>query len=87
MIIVNVRSNQSSTRSFDNANCFFNVQWGLNSKSCRNKAKIFAAVVEPELLFYVSDISWVTDVIISKFFALTSKGWFEKCFEPRSNIP
>ena len=75
MTIVNARSNQSSTRSFDNKNCFFRVQRGLNSKSPRwNKAKIFAAVVEPELLFYASDVSCVTDVIVSKFFALTSKG-------------
>ena len=73
MTIVNARSNQSSTRNFDDANCFFCVQQGLNSKSLWNKAKIFAAVVEPELLVYASDVSCVTDVIVSKFFALTSK--------------
>ena len=74
MTIVNTRSNQSSTRRFDNANSFFRVQRGLNSKSRWNKAEIFAAVVEPELLFYTSDVSCVTDVIVSKFFALTPKG-------------
>ena len=47
MTIVNTRSNQSSTRSFDDANYFFCVQRGLNSKSRWNKAEIFAAVVEP----------------------------------------
>ena len=70
MTIVNTRSNQSSTRRFDNANSFFRVQRGLNSKSRWNKAEIFAAVVEPELLFYTSDVSCITDVIVSKFFAL-----------------
>ena len=70
MTIVNTRSNQSSTRRFDNANSFFRVQRGLNFKSRWNKAEIFAAVVEPELLFYTSDVSCITDVIVSKFFAL-----------------
>ena len=73
MTIVNPRSNQSSTRSFDDANGFFSVQRGLNSKSHWNNAKIFAAVVELELLFCASDVSCLTDVIVSKFFALTSK--------------
>ena len=36
--------------------------------------KIFAAVLEPELLFYTSDVSCITDVIVSEFFALTPKG-------------
>jgi len=54
MTIVNTRSNQSSTRSFDDANCFFRVQRGPNYKSRWNKVKIFAAVVKPELLFYAS---------------------------------
>ena len=67
MTIVNTRSNQSSTRRFDNANSFFRVQQGLNSKSHWNKAEIFAAVVEPELLYYTSsyDVSCITDVIIT----------------------
>ena len=40
-----------------------------------NKAKIFAAVVEPELLFYAYDVSCVTDAtVVSKFFTLTSEG-------------
>ena len=49
MTIANTRLNQSSTRSYDNANSFFRVQRGLNSKSRWNKTEIFAAVVEPEL--------------------------------------
>ena len=58
MTIVNTSSNQSSTRSFDDVNRFFRVQRGLiNSKSRWNKTEIFAAVVEPELLFYTSDVS------------------------------
>ena len=39
----------------------------------RNKAKIFAAVVEPELLSYSSDVACVTDVVVGKSFALSSK--------------
>ena len=66
MTIVNTCSNQSSTRRFDNANTFFRVQRGLNSESRWNKAEIFAAVVESELLFYTSDVSCITDVIVSK---------------------
>ena len=72
MTIVNSRSNQSSTRRFDNANSFFHVQRGPNSRW--NKAEIFVVVVEPELLFYTSDVSHITDVIVSKLFALTPKG-------------
>ena len=56
MTIVNPPSNQSSTRSFHDANGFFRVKRGLNSKSRWKKAKIFAAVVEPELLFYASEV-------------------------------
>ena len=74
MTIVNPRSNQSSTRSFDDGNDLFRVQRRLNSKSRWNKAKIFAAVVDPDLLFYTSDVSCVTHVIVRNFFALTSKG-------------
>ena len=48
----------------------------FRSKSRWKKAKIFAAVVEPELLFYASDVSCVTDVIVSKFFALASDVYF-----------
>ena len=64
MTIVNPCLNQSSIPSFDDANGFFRVKRGLNSKSRWNKAKIFAAVIEPELLFYASDISCVTDVTV-----------------------
>ena len=67
MTIVNPRSNQSSTRS-DSTMQIFRVKRRLNSKSRWNKAKIIAAVVEPELLFYTSDASCVTDVIVGKFF-------------------
>ena len=74
MTIVNMHSNQSPTCSFDNANSFFHVQRVLNCKSCWNKAEIFAAVFDPELLFYTSDVSCITDVIVSKIFTLTPKG-------------
>ena len=45
---------QSSTGGLDDLNGLLCVQRGLKSKSSRNKAKIFAAVVEPELLSYSS---------------------------------
>ena len=53
---------------------FFVLSGGLNAKSRWNKTEIFAVVVEPELLFYTSAVSCITDVIVSKFFALTPKG-------------
>ena len=52
--VVYLRSGQSSTGGLDDLNSLFCVQRGLKSKSSRNKAKIFAAVVEPELLSYSS---------------------------------
>ena len=52
--VVYLRSDQSSTGGLDDLNGLLCVQRGLKSKSSRNKAKIFAAVVEPELLSYSS---------------------------------
>ena len=43
------------------------------SKTSWNKAKIFAAVVRPELMRYSSDIACATDVVVGKSFALSSK--------------
>ena len=45
------------------ASCVFNG---------RNETKIFAVVVEPELLLYSSDGTRVTDVIVSKSLASRS---------------
>ena len=73
MTVVNPRSDQSSAGGFDDLNSLLCVQRGLKSKSCWNKAKTFAAVVEPELLSYTSDVACVTDVVVSKSFALSSK--------------
>ena len=73
MTIVYTRSNQSSTMQIASFMFMFHVQRGPNSKSRWNKAKIFVVVVEP-LLFYTSHVSHITDVIVSKFFALTPKG-------------
>ena len=47
-------------------NCIYGLlcaQRGLKSKSSWNKAEILAAVVEPELLLYSSDVA---DVVVSK---------------------
>ena len=74
MTVVNPRSDQSSTGGIDDLNGLFGVQRGLQSKSGRYKAKIFAAVVKPELLSYTSDVACITDVVVSKSFALSSKG-------------
>ena len=75
MTVVNPRSDQSSTGGFDDLNGLFGVQWReFKSKSGRNKTKIFAAVIKPELLSYTSDVACVTDVVVSKSFALSSKG-------------
>ena len=52
--VVYLRSDQSSTGGLDDLNGLLCVQRGLKSKSSRNKAKIFTAVVEPELLSYSS---------------------------------
>ena len=63
MTVVYPRSDQSSTGGLDDLNGLLCVQRGLKSKSSRNKAKIFAAMVEPELLSYSSDVTYVTDVV------------------------
>ena len=64
---------QSSTGRFDDLDGLLSVQRRLESKSSGNKAEIFATVVKPELLPYLSDVACVTDVIVSKSFALSSK--------------
>ena len=46
--VVYPRSDQSSTGGLDNFNGLLCVQRGLKSKPSRNKAKIFASMVEPE---------------------------------------
>ena len=64
MTVVNPRSDQSSTGGFDDLYGLLCVQRGLvKSKSSRNKAEILAAVIEPELLSYSSDVACVTDVV------------------------
>ena len=72
MTVVNPRLDQSSAGGFDDLYGLLRVQRGLKSKSSRNKAEVLAAVVEPEL--YSSDVACVTDVVVSKSFALPSKG-------------
>ena len=74
MTVVDPRFDQSSTGGFDDLNGLLCVQRGLKSKTGRNKTEIFAAVVEPELLSYTSDGTCVTDEVVSKLFALSSKG-------------
>ena len=79
MTVVNPRSDQSSTGGFDDLNSLFCVQRRLKSKSGRNKAKIFAAVIEPELLSYTSDVACVTDVVVSKLVSIrTARSTYEK---------
>ena len=64
---------QSSTGRFHDLDSLLSVQRRLESKPSGNKAEIFATVVKPELLPYSSDVACVTDVIVSKSFALSSK--------------
>ena len=71
--VVYPRSNQSSTGGLDDLNGLLCVQRALNTKCSRNKTEIFTAVVEPELLSYSSDVTCVTDVVVSKSFALSLK--------------
>ena len=65
------RSDQSSAGGLDDLDGLLCVQRRLKFKSGRNETEIFAAVVEPELLSYSSDGTRVTDVIVSKSFALS----------------
>ena len=71
--VVYARSDQSSTRGLDDLNGLLVVQQGLNSKSFWDKAEIFAAVAEPELLSYSSDVTCVTEIVLWKAFAVSSK--------------
>ena len=57
MTVVNPRFDQSSAGGFDDLDGLLCVQRGPKSKSGRNETKVFAAVVEPELLSYSSDKS------------------------------
>ena len=50
MTVVNPRFDQSSAGGFDDLDGLLCVQRGPKSKSGRNETKIFAALVEPELL-------------------------------------
>ena len=71
--IVYPRSDQSSTGGLDVLNGFLSVQRRLYSWSFLNKADITAALVEPELLSYSSDVTCATDLVVCKSFALSSK--------------
>ena len=73
MAIVYPRFDQSSAGGFDDLDGLLCVQRGLKFKSSRNETKIFAAVIEPELLSYSSDSTCVSDVVVRKSFALSSK--------------
>ena len=55
MTVVNPRSDHSSAGGFDDLYGLLCVRCGLNSKFSWNKAEVFAAVVEPELLSYSSE--------------------------------
>ena len=73
MTVINLCSDQSSARGFDDLDSLLCVQWRLQSKTRWNQAEIFAVVVEPELLSYSSDVACVTDVYVGKSFALSFK--------------
>ena len=73
MTVVDPGSDQSSAGRLDDLDSFLCVQRGLNLKSSWHKAVIFAPVVEPQLLAYLSDVAYVPDVVVGKSFALTSK--------------
>ena len=63
MTVVYPRFDQSSAGGFNDLDGLLCVQGGHKSKSGRNETKIFAAVVEPELLSYSSDNTYITDVV------------------------
>ena len=73
MAVIDPGSDQSSAGRFDNLDGFLCIQRGLDLKSSWDKVVIFALVVEPELLAYLSDAAYVPDVGVGKLFALTSK--------------
>ena len=64
MTVVNPRSDQSSAGGFDELYGLLCVEQGLKSKSSQNKTEIFAVVVEPELLSYTFDGTYVTDILM-----------------------
>ena len=64
MTVVDSCLDQSSTGRFDDlVGC---IQGRLEPKSSGNKADIFATLLKSELLPYWSDVTCVTDVIVSK---------------------
>ena len=73
MTVVYPRFDQSSAGGFDDLDGLLCVQRRLKFKSSRNETEVFAAVVEPELMAYSSDNTYVTDVVVRKSFALSSK--------------
>ena len=74
MIVVNPRSDMSSAGGHDELGGFLCVQRRLKFKSGRNETEIFAVVVEQELLLYSSDGTCLTNVVVSKSYALSSTG-------------
>ena len=52
---------------------FENKKGKLLKSSASDQRPISDTVVEPELLSYSSDVTCVTDVVVSKSFALSSK--------------
>ena len=73
MAVVDSGFNQTSAGGLDDADSLLCILRGLDLKSGWNKTEVFIAVIKPELLAYLSNGSFVSNVILNKLFALTSK--------------
>ena len=73
MAVVDSGFNQTSAGGLDDADSLFCIQRGLDLKSGWNKTEVFIAVIKPELLAYLSNGRLVSNVILNKLLALTSK--------------
>ena len=68
MAVVDSGFNQTSAGGLDDADSLLCIQRGLESGW--NKTEVFTAVVKPELLAYLSNGSFVSNVILNKLFFL-----------------
>ena len=85
MAVVDSGFNRTSAGGLDDADSLLCIQRGLDLKSGWNKTEVFTAVVKPDLLAYLSNGSFVSNVTLNKLFALTSKcgTYNSERFEPR----
>ena len=85
MAVVDSGFNQTSAGGLDDADSLLCIQRGFDLKSGWNKTEVFTAVAKLELLAYLFNGSFVSNVILDKLFALTSKcgTYNSERFEPR----